>query len=59
MANQHSGGARRLHLQGWTVGQVRNQYEAGSKKSLIHVGILIRLLLNPEDGGDIFLRNVG
>jgi hypothetical protein len=26
---------------------------------LLHVGILIGLFIDPEDGGDIFLRNVG
>jgi hypothetical protein len=31
--------------------QARNQYEAGS--------FLLGLLFNPEDEGDMFLRNIG
>jgi hypothetical protein len=26
---------------------------------LLHAGFLLGLLFNPEDGGDMFLRNVG
>jgi hypothetical protein len=26
---------------------------------LLHAGFLLRLFFDPEDGGDIFLRNVG
>jgi hypothetical protein len=26
---------------------------------LLHVGLLLGLLLNPEDGGDMFLSNIG
>jgi hypothetical protein len=45
-----------LHLQGWTISQARNQHEAGS---MLHVDFLIGLSLNPDDGGDMFIRNVG
>jgi hypothetical protein len=47
------GGICRLHLQDWRLSQARNQHEAGSKQGLLF------LLFNPEDGGEIFLRNVG
>jgi hypothetical protein len=33
--------------------QARKQHEAGD-----HAGFLFGLFFNPEDGGDIFLRNV-
>jgi hypothetical protein len=36
---------------GLRVSQPRNQYEAGSK--------MLGLFFDPEDGGDIFLQNVG
>jgi hypothetical protein len=43
-------GTRRLHFQGRSLSQARNEREAGS---------LVCLFFNPDDGGDIFFRNVG
>jgi hypothetical protein len=37
------------------VSNARNQPEAGSKQA----GFLLGLLFNPENGGDMFLRNIG
>jgi hypothetical protein len=45
-ANQSFGGTCHSHLQGQTISQARNQQEAGNKQT-------------SEDGGDMFLRNVG
>jgi hypothetical protein len=51
------GGTYRLHLQGWI-----NQ-DASVKTALLatcfHAGSLLGLFFYPEDGGDMFLRNVG
>jgi hypothetical protein len=42
---------------------IKNQHVTGSKKivdfCLFLVGFLRGLLFEPEDGGDLFLRNVG
>jgi hypothetical protein len=32
---------------------------AGGKQSSAHAGFLFDLFLDPEDGGDMFLRNIG
>jgi hypothetical protein len=45
-----------LNLHGRRISKARNQREAGSKQSS---GFLLGLFSDPEDGGDIFLRNVG
>jgi hypothetical protein len=45
-ANRLFGAAYRLHLQGRRV-------------SLLTAGFLLGLLFNPEDGSDVFRRNVG
>jgi hypothetical protein len=61
--NHHFGGLCHLHLYGWRVSQVRNQHEDGSDMflqkqcCLIHV-FLLGLLLNPYNGGNIFLWNI-
>jgi hypothetical protein len=50
--NGQFGGTCHLHLQGLGICQVRNW--RGSRWQAEQLGIFI----NPEDGGDIFLRNV-
>jgi hypothetical protein len=35
------------------------QQKAGRKPNQISLGFLLLLLFNPEDGGDIFIENVG
>jgi hypothetical protein len=49
------------HYQGLRVSQERNEHEEGSKKFLLACCwlFLIGLLLNQEDGGEIFPQNVG
>jgi hypothetical protein len=51
--NRRFGGTCRLHLQGRIISQARNQQESRSAR------YLLRLFFDPEDGGDMFLRNVG
>jgi hypothetical protein len=51
--NRHFGGTCHIHRLGRRVNQVRNQYKAGGKQ------ILLSLLYNPEDEGDVFSRNAG
>jgi hypothetical protein len=53
--NRYFGGTYRLNLQGR---KVRNQHEEGSSQKL-HAIIFFGLLFSPEDGGDMFLQNVG
>jgi hypothetical protein len=52
----------RPYLQCRRVIQVRSQHEADRKQSsnccLVYADFLLGLLFNPEDGHDIFLRNV-
>jgi hypothetical protein len=38
--------------------QCKNRIEAGSNPSLPQAGFLLDLFFDPEDGGDMFLRNV-
>jgi hypothetical protein len=52
--NRHFGGTCNLHLQGRGINQARNQYGAGGKQSSG-----FGLFYYPEDGGDMFLRNIG
>jgi hypothetical protein len=44
-----------LNLQVRRISQVRNQHEAGSKEGS---GLFLGLLFDPDDGGDMSLRNV-
>jgi hypothetical protein len=39
------------------MSQARNQHESGSKQ--LNTGFLFGLFFDPEDGGEMFLRNVG
>jgi hypothetical protein len=48
--NRGYGRAYRLRRHGRRISQAANQFEAGSKK---------RWFFGPEDGGDMFFRNVG
>jgi hypothetical protein len=54
---QHSGKAYWLHLLGQSVRQARNHLPDACH--LLLVGILLGVLFNPEDGGDMFLQNTG
>jgi hypothetical protein len=36
-----------------------NQSESGWQAELFHAGFLLGLFFGPEDGGDMFLRNIG
>jgi hypothetical protein len=49
------GATYHLQLQGRRERQARNQQESGP---LIRADFLLDLLFDPEDGGDMFLRNV-
>jgi hypothetical protein len=46
-----------LHLQGLRIRQVRNQHKAVGKLSKFCS--MLGLSFGPEDGSDMFLRNVG
>jgi hypothetical protein len=50
--NRRFGGTYRLHLQGRGMSRARNQRESRWQAEL-------GLLSDPEDGGDMFLRNAG
>jgi hypothetical protein len=51
----HLEGAYRLHLQGWTVNHVRNQ----KKQAANSADFLSGLFFDPENRGDMLLRNIG
>jgi hypothetical protein len=53
--NRRFGGTYRLHLQGRIS---RARYQRILLASCFHAGVLLGLF-DPEDGGDMFLRNVG
>jgi hypothetical protein len=55
--NRRFGGTRPLHLQGWRISWAGNQRE--SRWLCFHAGFLLGLFFNPEDGGNMFLRNFG
>jgi hypothetical protein len=50
-------GTCRLCLQGRRISQARNQCEKGGKHS--SAVFLLGLFFYPEDGSDMFLRNIG
>jgi hypothetical protein len=54
LVNRRFRGTYRLHLQGRRISQARNQRE-----SMWQADPMLGLFFNPEDGGDIVLRNVG
>jgi hypothetical protein len=54
--NRRFGGTYRLHLQGRNISWARNQ--EALLATCFHVGFLLGLFFDPEDGGDVFLRNV-
>jgi hypothetical protein len=54
--NRRFRGTCRLHLQG-RISRARNQ--RALLATCFHAGFLSGLFFNPEDGGDMFLRNVG
>jgi hypothetical protein len=55
-ARRRFGGVCRLHFQVRRIRQERNQHEEASKQS--HTGFLLGLFYDPEDEGDIVLRNI-
>jgi hypothetical protein len=57
--NRRFGGTCRLLPQSIRITQgTRNQHKS-KWQAEIHVGFLLALFIDPEDGGDIFLQNVG
>jgi hypothetical protein len=59
--NRRFGGTYRLHLQGR-----RNKFSKPASKGLLNLFLATRLLagfliyfFDPENGGDMFLRNIG
>jgi hypothetical protein len=52
--NRHSRETCRLHRHGLKVSEKKNSMKQAASKAA-----LLGLLLNPEDGSDMFLRNVG
>jgi hypothetical protein len=60
--NWRFGGTYRPHCRSRGISQARNQREAGSEQSypLADIsGFFFGLFFDPEDGGGVFLRNVG
>jgi hypothetical protein len=58
--NRRFGGTYRLHLQCRKTSRAWNQSESRWQAELcFHAGFLLGLFFDPEDRGDMFLRNVG
>jgi hypothetical protein len=64
--NRSFGGIYRLHLQDRKISRGRNQRESRCLRAKgrallatsLHAGLLLGLFFYPENGGDIFFRNV-
>jgi hypothetical protein len=58
--NRSFGGTCRLHLHGRKISRARDQRERRWQAELcFHAGLLLDLFSDREDGGDIFVPNVG
>jgi hypothetical protein len=59
--SQRLGGTYRLHLQGRRITEKETGVKAGGKQlcAACQAGFLLGLFFDTEDGGDMFLLNVG
>jgi hypothetical protein len=57
----HFVGKYSLHLQGRRISQARNRRKISLAllATCVHAGFLLGLYIDPEDGGDMFIRNFG
>jgi hypothetical protein len=57
--NRRFGGTYRLHLQDRRISRARNQFASRALLApCFHAGFLLGLLFDPEDGVDMFFRNI-